>query len=510
MLEPAAQRAVARLRERYRAILSHTGTLLLVTGGLMLTPLLVLLGWPEEVRHAPAFLFPAVFLLAVGAALWRSFRVHERFILTVQEGSAIVVVSWVASCVASAVPFMVAENMSFTHSLFEAVSGYSTTGLSVVNVLTASRMTLLWRAVMQLAGGAGLAIIMLASIAGPGGTGLSVAEGRTEQLVPHVRQSVRLVMRLYSGYAAVGVLAYWVAGMPLFEAITHSFTAVATGGFSTRPESIGAWDSVRVEAVSIPLMLLGGMNFLTAWDLLHGKLRAFGRNGEIRLVATLLPIAALVVLTTTALAIYPTLGKAVRVAIFEPVSALTGTGFTSTSFAGWAGSGLIVLATLMIVGGGTSSTAGGIKQYRIHLLARSIIWDVRRAFLPRTAVQETYVWRGDRRHYFDADHIRRAGTFAFIYMMAYVIGSTIIASHGYSMSDALFEFASALGTVGLSVGVTSPHAPPLVLWTEMLGMFLGRLEFFVVIVGLRKLVVDLAAMRHAQNTWRPRRPRRQS
>lgn len=150
---------------------------------------------------------------------------------------------------------MIAQKLNFTQALFESVSGWTTTGLSVVDVTQCSRLILLWRSIMQLAGGAGLAIIMLAAIVGPVGPALSIAEGRTDQLVPHVRKSAKMVLLIYAGYAAVGILAYHLAGLPLFDSINHSFAAISTGGFSTQPESIGHWDSVLVEAVTLPLMI---------------------------------------------------------------------------------------------------------------------------------------------------------------------------------------------------------------------------------------------------------------
>jgi trk system potassium uptake protein len=152
----------------------------------------------------------------------------------------------------------------FSRALFESVSGWTTTGLSVVDVTSAGPMILFWRSIIQLAGGAGLAIIMMSAIVGPTGVGISSAEGRSDQLVPHVRQSARLVLIIYTCYALPEPLAYRMAGMSLFDAVNHSFAAVSTGGFP-RVESIGYWDSTAIEAVTLPLMLLGNLSFVTAW-----------------------------------------------------------------------------------------------------------------------------------------------------------------------------------------------------------------------------------------------------
>lgn len=484
-------RVDVNLKQRYRAILSYTGLILLLAGVLMLAPLLTLVAWPYEWVYSEGFIFPAIVLAGIGAGMWRIFRTRNSVVvLTVQEGGVIVLLSWVTVFLFSAMPFMLVQKLNFTQAVFEAISGYTTTGLSVVDVTKASHLILLWRSIMQLAGGAGLAIIMLAAIAGPAGPGLSVAEGRSEQLVPHVRESAKLVMVIYSGYISVGILAYWLAGMDLFDAINHSFPAVSTGGFSTRPESIGHWDSVVIEAVTIPLMILGNLNFLTAYLLLHGKFKAVYRNGEVRLMAVLIPVCVFVLFLLVCRGIYPALDKSVRVAVFETISALTTTGFSTTGYGNWNSIGVLVLTILMIIGGGTCSTAGGIKQYRMYLLLKCLLWEIRRPFLPRTAVVEHYIWQGERKDFISDARIRQVATFVFLYFVTYIIGSGILAAHGYDLKNALFEFASALSTVGLSIGVTTASSPPSVLWTEILGMFLGRLEFFVILVSVGKIVRD--------------------
>jgi trk system potassium uptake protein TrkH len=487
-------RAIHSLQQRYKAVLRHTGSILLLGAALMVTPLTALAAWPNERADAAGFLLPAAGLLALGLVLWLAFRREPGETLTVQDGGVIVLLSWATICLFCAWPFLAVQKLTFTQGLFEAVSGWTTTGLSVLDVTKADHVILLWRSIMQLAGGAGLAIIMLAAIVGPIGPSISIAEGRSEQLVPHVRGSAKLVVLLYSGYAVLGVTAYVLAGMGWFDAVNHAFAAISTGGFSTRSASIGYWDSPAVEAVSLGLMVLGNLNFYTAYLLVRGRFRAVGRNGEVRLMAVLAPLAALVLFFLACRGLYASLGKTVRVAVFEAVSALTTTGFSTVGYDRWNAVGWYVLIVLMLIGGGTGSTAGGLKQYRVYVLFQSVLWDIRRALLPRAAVVQNYIWQGERKDFITEQRLRQIGTFAFLYLATFLLGAGIIAANGYGLAESLFEFASALGTVGLSVGVTGAQTPPAVLWAEIVGMFLGRLEFFVVIVSLLRILRDVPSL----------------
>jgi trk system potassium uptake protein TrkH len=370
------------------------------------------------------------------------------------------------------------------------VSGWTTTGLSVVDVTKAGQMILFWRSLMQLAGGAGLAIIMMSAIVGPTGVSISSAEGRSDQIVPQVRQSARLVLIIYACYAAVGTLAYWAAGMSPFDAVNHAFCAVSTGGFSTHAESIGYWDSVAVEAVTFPLMLLGNLSFVTAWFLWRGKLRAVIRNGEMGLLMVLIPLSAAAMFLLTCQSLYPRLGKSIRVAAFETVTAITTTGYSTVGYNDWNAFGVFLLIVLMLIGGGTCSTAGGIKQFRVYLLWKLLFWDIRRYLMPQTAILERPAWEGGGRVFVDDSRVRQVCVFVFLYLATYVVGVMLLCATGFSLGDSLFEFASAIGTVGLSVGVTSADMPDIALWAEIIAMFLGRLEFIVVIVSAIKVAQD--------------------
>lgn len=474
-------------------MLSSLGSIVSLAGFVMLTPLLLLPFYPQEASHACAFLLPALSLLLGGSLLRRSFRGAFTTGLTISEGGVIVLVSWIIVTVVSAIPFGIISGMSYPHSVFESVSGWTTTGLSLMDVSIQGPVILFWRSVMQFFGGAGLTILVLSSLVGNTGIGVSSAEGRGDQLEPNVRRSARLVMIIYSSYAVLGAVAYISAGMSVFDAVNHSFTAISTGGFSTRPDSIGYWNSPLIEAITVILMLLGNLSFVTAWTLWRTSPRTALGSGEVRLQTVLVVTATLALLLLTLGGPAALSWRGVRTALFETVSASTTTGFTVSDYSEWNPFGILLLLVLMLIGGGTCSTAGGIKQFRFYILAKSLLWEIKRFLLPKSTVFELSVKEGSGVVFPDTDRLRQVATFVFLYLAVFLLGTLLLTAYGFSLQESLFEFGSALGTVGLSSGLTSPAIPVPVVWILTVAMFLGRLEFLVVIVSLAKLCTDLSS-----------------
>ena len=479
------------LRKRYRAITSYTGLVCMIAGFAILSPLIALLAYPEEAGLAWGFLIPGIGLSFLGFVCWRTFLPSKAETLTLQEGAVIATLSWLLAVIVGTLPFLLIADLNFTQAMFESTSGWTTTGLSVVDVTQTSQLILLYRSIIELFGGAGLAIVTLSAIAGPVGASLTSAEGRTEQLAPNVRRSAKLVLVIYSGLCAIGTVALWLAGVGWFDAVNHAFAALSTGGFSTRTDSIGYWDSPYVEAVTIVLMLFGGLNFVTIYLLLTGQLKSVVRNGQVRLQAVVIPVAAIAIFFGSAFTLYPTLGKAIRVSIFESITALTTTGFSTVGYGDWNSLPWLMMLLLMLIGGGAGSTAGGIKQLRIYILYKALLTEAMEMVRPRGAISETEIWQGEQRRFISSDQVRQVALFVFLYLCIFFIGAAVIAGYGYPLQDSLFEYASTLSTVGLSVGVTSADAPAGVLWTQIVGMFLGRLEFFTVFVGLVCFFRDL-------------------
>ncbi|MBN1907756.1 MAG: TrkH family potassium uptake protein [Deltaproteobacteria bacterium] len=482
------------LMTRYSGIISSIGMILFLSSFVMVTPILILFSFPEEANHAWDFIIPSIYLSLIGITMWKWFHPPYSITLTVQEGGVVVIFSWIIVILFSAWPFTSVLGIPYSRALFESVSGWTTTGLSVVDVSSACKMILIWRSIIQLAGGAGLAIIMMSAIIGPTGVGISSAEGRSDQLVPNVRRSARIVLIIYLLYAITGIIAYHISGMSLFDAFNHSFTAVSTGGFSTRYDSIGYWDSATIEAVSVILMILGNLSFVTAWYLWRGEFRVVSRNGEVRLMGVLIPLSVALLYILTSSALFPGIEKPIRVAVFEAVSAITTTGFSTVTYNNWNALGIFLLVILMMIGGGTCSTAGGIKQFRIYFLLKMLYWEIKSYLLPTTAVFARPVWEGNRQVFVDDAKVRQVMTFISLYMATYVLGVMVLCSCGYSLSDSLFEFASAIGTVGISIGVTSPQMADIALWSETIAMFLGRMELIIVFTSIIKIADDSRKM----------------
>ena len=481
------QRYQRFLRQRYGIILRYIGLIVLIGGLVLLLPLLALPLYPEEWPLVWGFLLPGSLSLGVGVALWRLPMAYSAALLTRQEGAVIVVLGWLMAIVLSTVPYLVAGHLSFTHACFEATSGWTTTGLSLVDVSHAPRLILLLRSLTQLFGGAGFTIIVVGAIAPPSGARVTAAEGRGEQLVPHLRRSAKLVLAIYTGYVALGIVGLRLAGMSWFDALNHSFAALSTGGFSTQASSIGAWNQPVIECVVIGLMICGSVNYLTVYLLLQQRFRSFWRNSELRLQLGL-ALIGIVLLWSVVNRLYSPLSQSLRIALFETISALSTTGFATANYAVWSGLGWGIIMCLMFVGGGAGSTAGGIKLYRVMVIFKSLVWGINRQCSPPNTISEPVIWQGNRREFLSLDDMYQASSFLIIYLLVLIAGTGVLTAYGYSLQDSLFEFISSLSTVGLSVGITSPETPAGVLWTEIVGMVLGRLEFLTVaIAGLRLL-----------------------
>ncbi|OGO78915.1 MAG: hypothetical protein A2Y23_00210 [Clostridiales bacterium GWB2_37_7] len=474
----------------YKVALGYIGVLTMITGGIMLLPLFVILGFPDELGHVQNFIIPAALAFLTGFLLSLFIRGEKKQQLTLRQDTVIVVAVWLLAAFFSSMPFMLSKQLNFTQAFFEAVSGWTTTGLSVVDVTVTPKIYLMFRSIMQFFGGVGLVLVMLSALSGTYGMRLYNAEGHSDKLLPNLVKSARVIMSIYAGYVVAGTILYVIFGMSLFDAINHSIAALSTGGFSTQVDSIGAYKSLPIELITIILMLLGTTNFAAHLVLISGKFRSFIKIGEIRFMLLLLGLAIPIMAFVSLNGIYGSAAQGLRISAFQIVSALSTTGFSTVGFNNWLPLPIFLIVILMLIGGGAGSTAGGIKLYRIYLMVKAFLWNLRRKFLPEHLVNEDVVYRPEGKLFIEEKHISEASNYAFIYMVMLFLGVGVMLANGYSLQDSLFEFASSLGTVGLSIGITLPSTPPIVLWTQIVGMLFGRLEIYVIFIAGIKIFKD--------------------
>lgn len=290
---------------------------------------------------------------------------------------------------------------------------------------------------------------------------------------------------MYSGFLLVGVAAYRIVGMKLFDSILHTMCSLSTGGFSTRLNSIGEYNSVPIEAVTIVLMLIGTTNFAVLSLFTKRKWRQATRVSEVRFMFLLLAIFVPLMGISLSACLGMSIGEGIRHALFNVSSALSTTGYSTTSYTSWPPFAIGILILMMLVGGGIGSTAGGIKMSRVYLMLRLALLNIRKRLSPSRKILYPYYIKAQGKT--PIDHSLAADTTGFVvcYLGLFLIGALFITlTAGCSLTEGMFEFASALGTVGLSIGLTGPGTNAGTLIIEMLGMVFGRLEIFIILIGI--------------------------
>lgn len=477
----------------YLLIMYYLSIFIRMTGMIQLLPLLCLPFYPEEVKWAPCFLFAGIGAIVLGFISGRILKGAEIVKLEKHYDAVLVVLVWISAIFISTIPWMLKGDYNFTQAAFEMTSGFSTTGLSVVDVDHTPHIFLLFRSITLFVGGVGLVLILTSVFSDKYGLDLYHAEGHTDRLMPNLAKSARLILSIYSGFILFGTIAYMFFGMPLFDAVNTSIAAVSTGGFSVIGESIYGYHSLGVEIVSIVLMLLGQTNFLIHLSILRKKYRNFFRHCETRFLWTLgIMIIPLMAFNLVRFDFSNNFFEALRVAVFHFVTTITTTGFVAVKDMSLLPNGFVTfMVLLMLIGGNLESTGGGLKQYRVIVTVKGIIAAIKNTVASKNTVSTVFVDRVGRKSELTKEEIGNTSSYVLFYLILFFAGSLIFTLYGYSLQDSMFEFSSAISTVGLSLGITSYSASPVILWTATVGMFLGRLEIMVVFEAILRGIKDI-------------------
>ena len=467
---------------------SNRGKLMIMIGLLVITPLAILPFYPQDLGYAVYFLLTGLLSILAGGLVC-VFGKRETYFsadrLTAQRHSNnTVLFTWFWGIAVGAMPFFLSGQLRLVQSLFESVSGWTTTGLSVMDVTQTSHIFLFYRSFMQYCGGLGFVMMMVMLVSGKRSMDLFNAEGHPDKLMPNLKQTAQTIFEMYIIFLIVGTAAYMVCGMPLFDSLCHAMCSLSTGGFSTRLGSIGEYHSLSIEIVTIVLMLIGTTNFAVLLLLLRGKWRQAAKVSEVRFLFLLL----LVFVPLMGLSLSRELGmgfwEGLRHGLFNASSALSTTGYATMPYESWPAFPVGLMILLMLIGGGIGSTAGGLKLTRVYLILRLTGQNIKRKLLPQRCVDTPTYVKAQGKTKIDGELSSDTVAFVGCYLLLFIAGALLLTlTAGCGLEEAMFEFASALGTVGLSIGLTGTATNNATLIVEMLGMILGRLEIFIVLTG---------------------------
>lgn len=468
---------------------SIIGKLMILIGVFVAAPILVLPWYPQEVSYLSCFLIPGGGSIVLGFALILLKHKHTNtkpdWKTLVGSSSLTVLFAWSWGVLIGALPFYISGQLTFVQSLFEAVSGWTTTGLSVVDVTKTPFIYLFHRSFMQYCGGLGFIMVMILFISSKESMNLYSAEGHPDKIMPNIKKTAQAIFVIYNLCLVLGTVAYRIAGMSWFDGICHAMCSLSTGGFSTKLNSIGEYNSLSIEIITIVLMLIGTTNFAALLLLARGKVGAFAKVSEVRFMFLLLVVFIPPTALSLAKGLDIPLGEGLRRSTFDIVSAISTTGYASMSYAEWPQFAIGVLILMMLIGGGIGSTAGGMKISRVYLMLRVAGENFKKKLLPPRSVQVPQYTKASGKAPIDASLIDETTGFLVSYLLIYGLGTlALTVTADCSLTEAMFDFASSLGTVGLSIGITNPTTPAAALIVEMFGMFLGRLEIFIVLVGV--------------------------
>ncbi|MFA6801608.1 MAG: potassium transporter TrkG, partial [Acholeplasmataceae bacterium] len=415
-----------KITSGYPLIVNYLGIFAVLIGMILLIPLVVIPFYPEEITYLDEFLIPSFTSILVGLIIIFLFRGRDKGRLERSQDSILVVSIWILAIFISAMPFVLTGHYNFTQAVFESTSGYSTTGLTVVDVTQTPHIYLLFRSLLQFVGGVGLVLVLTSAISDKFGMRLYSAEGHSDKLVPNLIKSGRIILSIYIGYILIGSVFYMLFGMPLFDALNHSICAVATGGFSTQAGSIGAYHSLGIEITTIVLMILGGTNFFVHLFLIRGKFKNVFGHVEIKLLGILILIF-LPMLTINYLTSYHEgFWMSLRVSTFQFFSAITGTGYqTVDTFTTLPSLFISILIIAMVLGAGMGSTAGGMKQYRVALAFKSIWWNIKDQLTHHKTIRTKFITKLGSRTVISKEEIIQNHSFLMVYILALVTGTLI-------------------------------------------------------------------------------------
>jgi len=487
------------MKFNYKIIIHFIGLLLLCNGVFMSLSAIISFFYNDDVVNQ-LFLSGAI-TLALGFIMMFFTRHHKKEI-NKREGYIVVALGWFMMSLSGTLPYMIATHgvFSFTNAFFETVSGYTTTGATVLADIEAMpKGILFWRSLTHWIGGMGIIVLAVAilPLLGIGGMQLFAAEApgpSADKLHPRIKDTAKRLWHIYFAYTMLQTLLLKLAGMSFFDAINHALCTLSTGGFSTKNQSVAYWnDTPIIQYIIIVFMFLAGTNFVLSYFAFKGKVQKIIRDDEFKLYSRFIivftVIASVVVYFSSKESssishpmVWGELESAIRHVLFQVLAIITTTGFVTADYTLWHPFLVVFFFGLMFLGGSSGSTSGGVKVVRHLILIKNGFLEFKRALHPNAIIPVRYNNRA-----ISENIVFNILAFFILYMLAFIIGALGFSALGITFESAIGLAASTLGNVGPALGDFGPvnnyqSLPDLgKCWASLL-MLIGRLELFTVLV----------------------------
>ena len=462
------------------------GILLIVLGLSMFAPYAMQVLYKEESHSFISSSFVTIFIgvLCVLANLEKDLKLNLR------QTFLFSTLAWVTVAIFGSLPFILSsQTFSFSDAFFESMSGITTTGATIISNLDNSpKSILLWRAIMQWLGGIGIVVmaITILPLLKVGGMQLFKMEGpdTTEKILPRTIEVAAIIISTYVILTLLCGFFYWLFGMSIFDSICHAMTTIATGGFSTHNDSIGFFKNPNIEIVASLFIILGSVPFISYLKFTQGNKKVFFQDVQIRGLIYLLMISTAIMFFYLLFINYDSsLLEKIRISSFNVISILSGTGYVTDDFGLWGKFSLIFFLFLMFIGGCAGSTACGIKIFRLQMLLIFLKNQVKKLIYPNSVIITKY-----NNQKISDDFIRSVIIFIFSFLFIFLIIAMLLSISGLDFVTSISGAASSISNVGPGLGeIIGPdgnykNLPDLSKWILAVGMLLGRLELFAVLV----------------------------
>ena len=467
----------------YKTVFFTLGILQIILGVSMFIPIIVQFFYSEI---DSSFFGSSIVTIIFGTLFFLSNLDHDKK-LNLQQAFLLTALSWISIAIFGSLPFVFSSiELSITDSFFESMSGITTTGSTIISDLeNAPKGLLLWRAILQWLGGIGIIVmaITLMPIMNVGGMQLFKISSNdsSEKILPKSKEIALRLIYIYSGLTGLCAITYWIFGMGKFDSLTHSMTTIATGGFSNYNESIGYFNSLPIEVSSMFFIILGSIPFIAYIKFISGNKKIFLNDIQIK---TFLKI---IIFTVIILSIYLLFSNhenfSLRSIFFNTISILSGTGYVNAEFDSWGSFPITLFLALMFIGGCAGSTACGVKIFRIQILYLFIINQLKKIIYPKGV----FVIKYDQSAV-DEKFIASIISFIYFYIVIFFILTTLLSLTGLDFITAISGAATSISNVGPGIGpIIGPNGdfsslPDLSKWILTVGMILGRLELFAILV----------------------------